>query len=81
VDGVRAASQDVDTTSGPDAFAITVNVPTGTHELRIDWEDRGRVVATTTVTVTHTPPQGAATITGSATTAGASQSRTPAVKL
>jgi len=56
VDGVRAASQDVDTTGGSAAFAIGVTVPTGTHELRVDWEYFGRIVATKTVSVTHTPP-------------------------
>ena len=59
VDGVQAASQDVDTANGPDTFDISVTVPTGTHELRIDWEDRGRVVATKTVTITRTEPTAA----------------------
>ena len=39
VDGVLAASQDVDTTNGPDAFDIPVQVAAGTHALRVAWED------------------------------------------
>jgi hypothetical protein len=53
VDGVLAGSQDVDTADGPDAFDIAVVVPQGTHELRIEWEDRGMVEATRSLTVTH----------------------------
>jgi hypothetical protein len=52
VDGVLAASQDVDTANGLDAFDVPVQVPTGTHELRIEWEDEGVVLATSTRTVT-----------------------------
>jgi hypothetical protein len=51
VDGVPAASQDVDTANGPDAFEIPVQVPAGTHELRVEWEDEGEVLATTSRTV------------------------------
>ena len=54
VDGAAAGSQDVDTADGPDAFDIAVDVPAGTHEVRVDWEDHGQVVATKSVTVTHT---------------------------
>jgi hypothetical protein len=50
-DGVLAASQDVDTANGPDAFDIPVQVPAGTHELRVEWEDEGEVLATTSRTV------------------------------
>ena len=46
VDGVLAASQDVDTSGELDAFAIDVTVPAGTHELTIEWEDDGEVLAT-----------------------------------
>jgi hypothetical protein len=51
VDGVLAASQDVDTANGPDSFDIPVQVSEGTHELRVDWEDEGTVLATTSRTV------------------------------
>jgi hypothetical protein len=51
VDGVLAASQDVDTANGPDAFDIPVQVAAGTHELRVEWEDEGEVLATTSRTV------------------------------
>ena len=51
VDGVLAASQDVDTANGPDAFDIPVQVAEGTHELRVDWEEEGQVLATTSLTV------------------------------
>lgn len=52
VDGVLAASQDVDTANGPDSFDIPVQVAAGTHQLRVDWEDEGEVLATTSRTVT-----------------------------
>jgi hypothetical protein len=51
VDGVLAASQDVDTANGPDAFDIPVQVAAGTHQLRVEWEDEGTVLATTSRTV------------------------------
>jgi hypothetical protein len=51
VDGALAASQDVDTASGPDSFDIPVQVAEGTHELRVEWEDEGTVLATTSRTV------------------------------
>lgn len=53
VDGVRAGTQDVDTSKGKDTFSLPVDLAEGTHELRVDWEDRGEVVATKSVTVTH----------------------------
>ncbi|HSV41157.1 MAG TPA: thrombospondin type 3 repeat-containing protein [Nocardioidaceae bacterium] len=53
VDGVLAASQDVDTSDDVDAFALPVQVAPGTHELRVDWEDDGEVLATATRTVVH----------------------------
>lgn len=53
VDGALAASQDVDTANGPDFFDITVDLAEGTHALRIDWEDRGTVIASEVLTVTH----------------------------
>jgi hypothetical protein len=51
VDGVRAASQDVDTANGPDAFDIPVQVAKGTHALRVDWEDKGSILGTTSRSV------------------------------
>ncbi|WP_154402892.1 thrombospondin type 3 repeat-containing protein [Nocardioides speluncae] len=56
VDGTLAASQDVDTSDELDTFAIDVTVPTGSHELRIEWEDDGEVIATDRRTVVHTAP-------------------------
>jgi hypothetical protein len=55
VSGVLTASQDVDTANGPDTFDIPVQVPAGTHELRVEWEDEGEVLATTSRTVTVGP--------------------------
>ena len=51
VDGVLAASQDVDTANGPDSFDIPVQVAEGTHQLRVEWEDEGEVLATKSLTV------------------------------
>jgi Thrombospondin type 3 repeat len=51
VDGGLAASQDVDTANGPDAFDILVQVAAGTHELRVAWEDEGQVLAAASRTV------------------------------
>jgi thrombospondin type 3 repeat protein len=51
VDGVLSASQDVDTANGPDAFDIPVQVAAGTHALRVEWEDKGAVLASTSRTV------------------------------
>jgi hypothetical protein len=55
VDGVLAAGQDVDTSRGLDSFAVPVVVPDGTHELRVEWEVEGEILATDVVTVTHGP--------------------------
>ena len=54
VDGVRVASQDVDTAYGPDAFAITVTVPPGSHALSVVWEKDGASYAERHLTVTRT---------------------------
>ncbi len=51
VDGVKVASQVVDTTSGPATFAIPVTVGTGPHTLRIEWQAYGRVLATKSLNV------------------------------
>jgi hypothetical protein len=53
VDGVLAATQDVDTSGELDAFALDVTVPAGTHDLTIEWEDEGKVLATAQRTVVH----------------------------
>jgi len=53
VDGELAGSQDVDTTNGADAFAITVELAEGAHDLLITWEDDGKVRASETRSVTH----------------------------
>lgn len=60
VDGALVASQDVDTANGPDLFDIRVGVPEGPHELRVEWEDRGKVLTTRSLTVTHTSSDGGA---------------------
>ncbi|HUF31668.1 MAG TPA: thrombospondin type 3 repeat-containing protein, partial [Acidimicrobiales bacterium] len=52
VDGAVVGSQAIDTAYGSGDFAITVELPRGTHELDIRWEDDGEVVATETRTVT-----------------------------
>ena len=52
VDGNLAGSQGVDTADGSAPFDIAVDVPAGTHELRVDWEDGGEVIATASRTVT-----------------------------
>lgn len=56
VDGVLAGGQDVDTSDEIDTFSIDVTVPAGSHELRIEWEDDGEVIATDYRTVVHTSP-------------------------
>ncbi len=56
VDGVLAASQDVDTSNELDTFALDVTVGAGSHELRIEWDDSGEVIATAYRTVVHTTP-------------------------
>ncbi len=53
VDGVLAASQDVDSSGDLDTFAIDVTVPAGTHQLTIEWEDDGEIIATDQRTVVH----------------------------
>ena len=53
VDGVLAASQDVDTSGDLDTFELDVTVPAGAHELTIEWEDDGEVLATDHRTVVH----------------------------
>ena len=54
VNGVRVASQDVDTAYGPDAFAMSVTVAPGAHELVVTWERDGTVYAERGIDVTRT---------------------------
>ncbi len=56
VDGVEAASQDVESSNRPDSFALDVTVPTGAHELKTVWTQDGEVLATDVRTVVHTAP-------------------------
>jgi hypothetical protein len=52
VDDVLAGSQDVRTRRDSDTFAIPATLQAGTHVLRVEWTDRGSVIASETVTVT-----------------------------
>ncbi|MBD3947088.1 thrombospondin type 3 repeat-containing protein [Nocardioides ganghwensis] len=56
VDGVEVGSQDVESSNGPDAFAIDVTVPAGSHEVRTVWTQDDEVLATDVRTVVHTAP-------------------------
>jgi len=56
VDGMLAASQDVDSSNEIDTFGLDVTVPAGSHELRIEWEDDGQVIATDYRTVVYSTP-------------------------
>lgn len=56
VDGAAAASQDVESSNGPDSFALDVTVPAGAHELTTVWTQDGEVLATDVRTVVHTAP-------------------------
>jgi hypothetical protein len=51
-DGALVGSQEVRTRESADRFALEAALEAGTHALRIDWEDRGSVIATQTVTLT-----------------------------
>jgi hypothetical protein len=53
VDGVKAASQEVDTTNGAAAFSIPVTVSSGAHTLKVEWEYFGKVLATKTIHVSR----------------------------
>jgi hypothetical protein len=54
VDGAAAASEDVESSHGPDTFALEVTVPAGAHEVRTVWTQDGEVLATDMRTVVHT---------------------------
>jgi hypothetical protein len=56
VDGVEAASQDVESSNGRAGFDLEVTVPTGSHEIRTVWTQDGEVLATDLRTVVHTAP-------------------------
>jgi hypothetical protein len=57
VDGVAAASQDVESSNGRAGFALDVTVPTGSHEIRTVWTQDGEVLATDRRTVVHAGPR------------------------
>jgi hypothetical protein len=50
-DGELVGSQDVWTRASADQFAIDVALDAGSHTLRIDWEDRGSVIASESMTI------------------------------
>ncbi len=55
VDGVEAASQEVESShGGPAAFGLDVVVPNGSHEVKTVWRQRGEILATDVRTVVHT---------------------------
>jgi hypothetical protein len=56
VDGVEVGSQDVESSNGPDTFAIDVTVPAGSHEVRTVWTQDDGVLATDVRNVVHTAP-------------------------
>lgn len=56
VDGIVAASEDVESSNGPDAFALDVTIPTGAHEVRTVWRQDDEVLAVDTRTIVHTAP-------------------------
>lgn len=56
VDGAVAASEDVESSNGPDSFALDVTVPAGAHEVKTVWTQKGTVLATDVRTVVHTTP-------------------------
>ncbi len=64
IDGVLTASQDVDTANGADGFAAAIQVSEGFHELRVDWERRGKVIASESLTVTRPVTTGGGGVTG-----------------
>ncbi len=56
VDGAPAASEDVESSNGPDSFALDVTMPAGAHEVTTVWTQDGEVLATDVRTVVHTAP-------------------------
>lgn len=80
VDGVQAAEQIVDSTNGPDGFAVPVTLTSGAHEIRVDWVRFGKVVASETRSVTYgkAKPHGNGGGNGGGNGAGSSASAAPA---
>jgi hypothetical protein len=56
VDGTAVASQEVESSHGPDDFALDVTVPEGSHEVRTVWTQDGKTLASDVRTVVHTAP-------------------------
>ena len=56
VDGSPVASQDVESSHGPDDFALDVTVPAGGHEVMTVWTQDGETLASDRRTVVHTAP-------------------------
>jgi hypothetical protein len=91
IDGARAASRDVDTSNGPDDFALRVFASPGPHELKVVWEDDTRGVlatkvfqvgTTSTSTTTTSTATTSSTSTGGGSTAPATTStKTPTTSL
>ena len=54
IGGVVANSQDIDTSNGPDSFDLEVALAQGTHEVLVEWEDAGEIVASESLTLTRT---------------------------
>ncbi len=60
VDGTPAGSEDVYASYGSDDFAIPVTIAEGRHELRVEWVDAGKILASKTLSVSRpaTAPTG-----------------------
>ena len=56
VDGEPVASEDVESSNGPDAFALDVTIPVGAHEVTTVWTQDQEVLATDVRTVVYTAP-------------------------
>ncbi|WP_297622844.1 thrombospondin type 3 repeat-containing protein [Nocardioides sp.] len=56
IDGAEMGSQDVESSNGPDVFAIDVTVPAGAHELKTVWTQDDEVLATDVRNVVHSAP-------------------------
>lgn len=56
VDGVAAATEDVESSHGPDNFALDVTVPAGSHELKTVWSQGDEVLASDVRTVVRPAP-------------------------
>jgi hypothetical protein len=56
VDGVEAATQEIESSNGPASFSLDATIPVGSHEISTVWRQRGEVLATDVRTVVHTAP-------------------------